>query len=433
MDPLEERLSRSLEERAGDVEPTPALWQRVDRRIARRRRAVVLGWVGATAAAVLVGLAVIPPLLPDVGVPEVADAPDVAEDPDTGEDPDDSSAPDDDADADTDPDPDGPSSPAGEAPGVVTVPEPVLTAAGNELRVLDADGEEVAHLELPEEGGSTVREIAVRPGSTLEDLTAAVFTTAEGMEDLRVLRLVDGAASLEVVEDDRYRPGATGAGQPWVSGPVWAPDGTSLAWVEQDAGGSRLHTIGWDDDGPGTGEPATDNATFALETDPDDDLVLVDWVEASPDSYVLRAVTRERGEGWVHLPLTRQADGAWAQEPGAEVRSMPATGAGEGPVLALAGTSLADADGGDATEQLSPAWVVRSGSEGPVAVRLPDTVVPLPEGLLVPEADASGAWAVLVGEELVVGDREVAQAAVVGVPGTRGLLEGPVERLAPIR
>ena len=51
MEPLEERLSRSLQERAGDVEPTPALWQRVDQRIARRRRWRRWSWTCRSCAA----------------------------------------------------------------------------------------------------------------------------------------------------------------------------------------------------------------------------------------------------------------------------------------------------------------------------------------------------------------------------------------------
>ena len=429
MDPLEERLSRSLQERAGDVEPTPALWQRVDQRIARRRRLTVLGWVGATAAAVLVGLAVIPPLLPETLAPEVADAPERPDTPgeadatDPEEGPGDPQPP-------TDADPDGPASPEQQPPSVVAAPGPVVTAAGNQLRVLDADGAEVAALELPEEGGSTVRGIAVRPGSTVADLTAAVFTTAEGMVDLRVLRVVDGELGLEVVEDDRYRPGAAAVGQPWVSGPVWAPDGTSLAWVEQDDAGTRLHTIGWDEGGPGTGVSATDNATFTLDGDVDAEPGLMDWIEVAPERYVVRAVPRGPAEGWLHIPLVRQADDAWAQEPGNTVVTVAAPEEPAGPVRALAGTTPVSDGDVDAAPQ--PAWLVRSTAAGPVAVRLPDTVVPLPSDLFGEDEEVD-AWAEVLGDQLLVGSAASARAVVVGPAGVSGVLEGPVELLAPIR
>ena len=424
---LEERLSRSLQERAGDVEPTPALWQRVDQRIARRRRLTVLGWVGATAAAVLVGLAVIPPLLPETLAPEVADAP---EQPDTPGEADTTDPEEEPGDPQPPTDGDGPASPDQQPPSVVAASGAVVTAAGNQLRVLDAEGAEVAALELPEEGGSTVRGLAVRPGSTVADLTAAVFTTAEGMEDLRVLRVVDGELSLEVVEDDRYRPGAAAQGQPWVDGPVWAPDGTSLAWVEQDDAGTRLHTIGWDEQGPGTGVSATDNATFTLDGDPAAELVLMDWIEVASGEYVVRAVPRGPGEGWVHIPLLRQADDAWAQEPGATVVAVDAPEEPAGPVRALAGT--ASLGGGDGDGAPQPAWLVRSTATGPVAVRLPDTVVPLPADLFG-EDEEGDAWAEVLGDELLVGSAASARAVVVGPAGVLGVLEGPVELLAPIR
>ena len=403
MTPIEDRLRASLRERAEDVEATPRLWAEVDRRVARRRRVTVSSWVAATAAAAIAAVVVAPALLPETAGPEIADRPGPVEDPGTE---------------------DGPVVPA---PGAVE-PGPLLVATDRLLRVLDADGTTLSAYELPEEGESTITGVAVRPGSTVAEVTAAVLTTAEGTYDLRVLRSGGDDLTLEVVDEAPYRPGQDAGAGLAVSGPVWAPDGTSLAWLEQDETGTRLRTIGWDD-GPGTGLPATDNATFALAGVPAEQLDLVDWVAVGSDRTLIRATSRTAGDRWFELSLTRAADDAWSIEPGDTLEPVGAPLSGDGPVRALAGTAT---DGA----MVVPAWLVRDSPEGPVVVLAstgePRTIA-LPDALLGPDGDLVEAWAAEVEGGLIVGNRRAASAVVVGEGGESTGFPEPVVHLSPIR
>ena len=403
MTPIEDRLRASLRERAEDVEATPRLWAEVDRRVARRRRVTVSSWVAATAAAAIAAVVVAPALLPETAGPEIADRPGPVEDPGTE---------------------DGPVVPA---PGAVE-PGPLLVATDRLLRVLDADGTALSAYELPEEGESTITGVSVRPGSTVAEVTAAVLTTAEGTYDLRVLRSGGDDLTLEVVDEPSYRPGQDAGAGLVVSGPVWAPDGTSLAWLEQDETGTRLRTIGWDD-GPGTGLPATDNATFALAGVPVEQLDLVDWVAVGSDRTLIRATSRTAGDRWFELSLTRAADDAWSIEPGDTLEPVGAPLSGDGPVRALAGTAT---DGA----MVVPAWLVRDSPEGPVVVLAatgePRTIA-LPDALLGPDGDLVEAWAAEVEGGLIVGNRRAASAVVVGEGGESTGFPEPVVHLSPIR
>ncbi|TVP73526.1 MAG: hypothetical protein EA340_02240 [Nitriliruptor sp.] len=403
MNPIEDRLRASLRERAEDVEATPQLWAEVDRRVARRRRWTVSSWVAATAAAAIAAVVVAPALLPDATGPEIADRPGPVEDPGA---------------------PEGPAVPA---PGAVE-PGPLLVATDRLLRVLDADGTTRHAYELPEEGESTVTGLSVRPGSTVAEVTAAVLTTAEGMYDLRVLRSEGDGLTLQVVDEPPYRPGQDAGAGLVVSGPVWAPDGTSLAWLEQDETGTRLRTIGWDD-GPGTGLPATDHATFDLAGAPPERLDLTDWVAVEPGRTLVRATSRTAGDRWFELAVTRAADGAWSLAPGATLDPVGAPPSDDGPVRALAGTV---ADGATVT----PAWLVRVSDEGPVAVRAStgeSRPIALPGVLLGPDGDLVPAWAAEVEGGLIVGNRRTASAVVVGEGGDVREFPDPVAHLSPIR
>lgn len=403
MSPIEDRLRASLRDRAEDVEATPHLWAEVDRRVARRRRWTAWSWVAATAAVAITAVVVAPALLPDATGPEIADRPGPVEDPGTED------------------------IPAVPAPDAVE-PGPLLVATDRLLRVLAADGTTLRAYELPEEGESTVTGLSVRPGSTVAEVTAAVITTAEGMYDLRVLRSEGDGLTLQVVDEPPYRPGQDAGADLVVSGPVWAPDGTSLAWLEQDATGTRLRTIGWDD-GPGTGLPATDQATFALAGAPPEQLDLVDWVAVEPGQTLVRATSRTAGDRWFELAVTRAADGAWSLAPGATLDPVGAPPSGDGPVRALAGTV---ADGATVT----PAWLVRVSAEGPVAV-LASTGEPrpiaLPGALLGPDGDLVPAWATEVEGGLLVGNRRTSSAVVVGEGGDVTEFPEPVAHLSPIR
>ena len=318
MNPIEDRLRASLHAQADEVEPSQELWRETNRRIDRRQRRRTLGWslAGlATAAAAVVGVLVVADLGVDLPVPEVAGVPD-SEDPGEARDPSDDPSEDagDDVAEEADPDavPDG--------GGAVAEVVPRLTASGATIELQAADGEVLDRLVLPAEGSSSVLSLAVRPGSTPDALTAAVLTEAEGMVDMRVVRRDADGFGIEVVAA-AHRP-TSGVDPLDVSGPVFSPDGTSLAWLEGGQA-TTLRTIGWDDDGPGTGERATDNASFILGGAPTQ-LRLQDWVAgAGTGEFVLRA-TGTTSTSWFAIPLLRQSDGAWAQEPDARVEPIDA-------------------------------------------------------------------------------------------------------------
>lgn len=413
MDPIEQRLRTSLHERAEDVEATPQLWQEVDRRLRRRQRWTAWSWVAVSAAAAVAAVVVVPGLLPDTAGPEVADRPagtDESGDPSV-----------------TDEGGDPPVTGAPTAPG----PGPLLVGAGRELRVLGEDGGTLGSHVLPEEGESTVVGLAVRPGSTVADLTAAVITTAEGMFDLRVLRGDGDELSLQVVDDPSYRPGEGAAAGLSVSGPAWAPDGTSLAWLEQDEDGVRLRTIGWED-GPGTGGLATDNAVFVLDAADRSPLELMDWLQLTTDRFLLRATTRTPSDGWYELELGRQADGAWALAPGPQPERIAAPAVSDGPVLALAGTSEPE-DGA----RVQPGWLVRHSVAGPVAVRqVPDRqprTFDLPSEVLGPDDEAAAVQAVPFEDGVIVSGSSSEATAVVDGAGDVRLLEGRAAYVSRIR
>ncbi len=412
MDPIEQRLSTSLHERAEDVEATPHLWQEVDRRLRRRQRWTAWSWIAASATAAIAAVLIVPDLLSETAGPEVAERPAATEDPATE-------------------DPAVTEGPEATDDAAAAGPGPLLLGAGREVRLTDGDGATLASYVFPEEGESTVAGLAVRPGSSATDLTAAVITTAEGMYDLRILSRDGEDLTLEVVDDPAYRPGEGAGAGLRVSGPVWAPDGTSLAWLEEDESGVRLRTIGWED-GPGTGATATDNAVFALEGGAPSPLELMDFSELGPGRFLLRATTHAPGDGWYELELLRQADGAWALAPEAQLERIAAPATSDGPVRALAGV-IEPEDG----SRVQPAWLVRQGEAGPVAVRQDPTgrsrEFALPPDLLGPDDEAAPAWAVALDDGVIVSSSSTETAAFVDGEGDVRLLEGRATYVSALR
>src|SRR5680860_456719 len=133
MTPIEERLRVSLSERAADVQPTPHLWQEVDRRITRRRwlRASLFAVVGATAA--LVAVLVLPGVVSDLTGPATPEI--LGEDDAPGTD---DGSVGDDAGTD-DPGTDDGATGVDPTPGEGTLP--MVVADGRELVLVTADGE----------------------------------------------------------------------------------------------------------------------------------------------------------------------------------------------------------------------------------------------------------------------------------------------------
>jgi hypothetical protein len=307
-----------------------------------------------------------------------------------------------------------------EGPAVVATDEPVLLAGTRELYLL-RDGERELLYQFDPEGEARIIEVAVRPGSTPEDLTAVVLTAAEGMMDLRVLEVVDGQVTGPAVPlEGQYGPGLGREDRSSfsITGPVWYEDGSSLAWLEFDGQDTELRIIGWDEGGPGTGDPATDNASFALDDAPEGVRLLPSvWTSSLDDDGAteIRVTLDDPVEGWYSLPLVRQGDGSWSQAVGASVVRAERGGEGlDGWVLAVAApqgdlgvpawVSLGD---GGAQLVLDP-YATEQGGE-PQVVALPGDLLP-GEGL--PEL-----WLERVGDSWLVGSRNMATAYLVDPAG----------------
>jgi hypothetical protein len=231
---LEDRIRASLQARAGDVQPTPALWERVSDRVTRRRRWQVLVGTLSGAAAVVALVVGIGFVLSQPTVPTI-----------------------------------DPFDPAPPAPGV-TVASTVVTTDGESLFEVDPATGEVLH-ELPAfEGfaeGVIVGDVAVRPGSG-DELVVAVVIGLEGQAwEIEVMTF---AADRALV--DRLRvPGPRGP-DTYAAAPMdpmidafpptvaWSPDGTSIAWVrinDEDVQDVRLTVLTLDWAGLSPGELPT--------------------------------------------------------------------------------------------------------------------------------------------------------------------------------
>ncbi|MBW3620902.1 MAG: hypothetical protein KY461_11700 [Actinobacteria bacterium] len=224
--------------------------------------------------------------------------------------------------------PDGPT-PGPAAPSPSPAPSPTTPAAeptenaapaepadftvepeGQELALVGPSGVEVLYT-LPDEGESVFRAAALRPGSTRDDMVVVVVTSAEGMYDLRWLDVTDGeVGELEVFPQEYNLPSDSMSRQELVPVPVWSPDGRSVGWVvpAEDRDAATLRTVGWSD-GPGTGDPADDNAAFDLEIGSSQAQAL-HWTAGEGSRSVLQVMAADGTVFDVHLE--RQGDGALA-------------------------------------------------------------------------------------------------------------------------
>jgi hypothetical protein len=312
-------------------------------------------------------------------------------------------------------------------PGEVTtgagpvLPEPILTVSPYELRLVGPDGPETL-MALEEERGPRFVSARVRPGSTPEDLTVVALTSDEDRWELWDVRGVEGRMTRSLLAG----PYAAGVNSPAgegvaVFGPVWSPDGAHLAWFEFGTGPATLRTIGWDD-GPGTGQPATDNATFALEGLPSQPLIPMEWVEVPGTAGLtqIRGTLLDFTEGWIAIPLEVQGDGALAQPAGGPrvVIEPGPSGLGGDPVGAVA-----------AAGQAGIGLMVRSTFDGAELVLDPygssPERIPLPADIL-PGDGLPEYWVRAIGEGALVGSPNTARAWFVRPDATLARLAGEV-------
>lgn len=268
---LESMLRASLEERAGDVEPTPELWRQVDRRISHRRALPLFVWTAAGVAAVVAAVAVVPGLVERVDDGLVIDP---AESPDQVE------------------------SPAEEVPGPVAAAplSHYVAVVDGRLVLRGVDGSE-EELWRSEEGAALT--LAVRPGSTPERFTVATVASIEGMLDLAVVTRTRGetSATQTFVADD----GDDGSTTPTLA---WSPDGSTVATLVAAEGRAELVLFDPDGTTPEEGTPQQRIGLAGVE-DPSA-LRLQDWVSGGEEQSVWFT---SRGD--LYRAPIGQADEAW--------------------------------------------------------------------------------------------------------------------------
>lgn len=181
---------------------------------------------------------------------------------------------------------------------------------GQELALVGNDTVEVLYT-LDPAGESFFVSAAVMPGSTRQDMTVVTISQAEGMYELRWLEVSGGQvgeleafpAAYQLIADVVAYEGVA----PTV---VWSPDAKSVGWFDPGDDEAVLRTVGWSD-GPGTGRPADDNASWGIEQAPAV-LQARAWEVAHSDGSQT-ILTAEDAEGASYrLHLERQGDGALA-------------------------------------------------------------------------------------------------------------------------
>lgn len=270
-------------------------------------------------------------------------------------------------------------------------PTGLVTADERTLTLHRDRGDPVELATLPAEGESTIAAVSVRPGSSADDLTAAVLTRAEGMLDVRLLRVYGDEENSEgLARLPRYvrfepieQPESDGDGAPLtmpdrdeasVPSPVWSPDGETLAWVAPLAdGGSELRAVTVGDvhaDVP-VGE------VQRLDLDTEEALRAQDWItfpgggeeaDLASQGALLLTDESEANAGY-QLPVETSADGAVALADGSE-----AYGVGEPGLVELEGADPVFDLGSSSVGDLLDTAVVSTG-DGETAVRFLEDAV----------------------------------------------------------
>lgn len=304
-DDLERRIAESLRNRADDVTPSPELWTRVESTVNRQSRRTWGLAIAGTALVAAAAAVVIPQILDDEGVivapgpsetptVEPTGAPTATEEPTNN----------------TDDPTQVPGSPANQA---------ILATDGEDLFLVGLDGTRIGTLyQGNRQDERSLVSFSVRPGSTANDIDAIVLFGGEGGSRFFRLRIedrADGGDGSFTELPDQYQPNARFLEVP--TRPAFSPDGRHVAWVEmpedEQADGPTLRTIGWTDDGPGTGNTSDDNASFTLTDLPVQPYRVEDWVwerdaTETPGHLVLRAAGQSTIET-VLAPIGRQSDG----------------------------------------------------------------------------------------------------------------------------
>lgn len=342
---VEERIRRALQTRAGDVQPDPATWDRVQARI-RRRAWVRWSVAGATAAAALVAaVLVLPGLFTQTRI-------------DLG--------------------------PADPLPGLTSG---LVTTDGATIAVHDATGELLAEFDPPTDADDPppITRVAVRPGSTGDELTVAYLRADDACERVELGWMV--AASGEV------SGGALGGGQGFcASDPVWSPEGDLLAWVEEDRDGAfHLAVELWRSRPPDQDVSEGSRQRIALDTPAGLDVLRATNWDAGGGGQPPTIVLLGRRDGVVE-PNTLDVnphDGALTG--GGDAVVQPPAESQRSRMLADAGPAGPAAGGWDYELAVAPDGVVTL-ARGTGTGEPPEPMELAPEVLLPADLDSGAAW-----------------------------------------
>jgi hypothetical protein len=391
---LEDRIRASLHERADDVQPTPALWERVSARTRRRARWQLGAWALSGAAAVV---AVVVGGMALFGQPrgvEIQPGPEVVEEPDA---------------------PTPSETPMDTAPAPAATPT-VVTTDGTSLFRVDADTGEVVQELAPFAGfaePAAIRELAVRPVADGDELTVAMVIEVEGEFDVEVATFASDGARV-----DRQRLGMAAADAATLPPDVvWSEDGRFVMWAGEDVrfasvSGPALWTYDWQarpltDEGLADTFSATAPGATAALFDGTGTVDLREWRGDPMGESTLMATTTT--DGAFRLLLSGRPSDCGGQQPcpptfEADVQPVAFEGGavvdtatlGNGVALALA-----TASGGDGAESATLRLLAEPMSDQQVELPVPEltggTASPL-DGWLSADGDR-----VVVGFGPVVG------------------------------
>lgn len=371
---LEAELRRSLQTRAGDVSPDPALYARVQVRI-RRGRSTRFALAGLAGALAVTGVAVAAPRLTEQRVefepPAVASQP--------------------------------PGEPTGFASEIVS-PRAAAIVSGP---LVFTDGGTVFSMALDGESAEIVVQSPCPEDSMCDMEPRRAVTAAYTGGDEFTIVVAEGCNGL------LYTNG-TGDPQPMdttnpehcVYTATFSPDGTHLAWTEQetpDAAKATLHVVNWTSEGPGD-----DRAAFELPWADAHEVRIQDW-EWTENGPTTRGylVVRARRNDVVQLlkqPIERQPDGAIAT-----TRQAPLVSARAG----FAPLAYAEPGGTGVTHTLEARLAEDGFADGTVVRRIGteiDAEIPVPDGFFEGRAgegsggfDESGIWMSDAGGAVVLG------------------------------
>lgn len=297
---LEDRIRASLQARAGDVEPTPTLWQRVSDRATRLSWWHVGAWTLSGAAAVVVLVVGIAALLDTP--PRSVQIDPVQSETATEAEPTPTPTPAETGTPTTEPTETGsptPVAPDGSGP-------PVVVADDEGVHEVDpATGEVVTELPVFEglaEGGP-VGDVAVRPGSGPEQLVVASMIGLEGTDwEIEIStfgpdRTRTDRIRVPAFDEQGQRMSAGGAVTPeneetFSPTLVWSADGQYLAWGRQQDGDVTVYASSWEE----LQVESDQVVPTAIAEFPDDGTLqparVQDWIgDPTADSQLLVATT----------------------------------------------------------------------------------------------------------------------------------------------